>query len=175
MNKPRKDHEPPAATGEWGWRFHHIGIPTRQPILGETYLPAFRLGVGGFDTSPFGIEWMRYEEDSPVDELIQTVPHIAFEVDDLDLELERHSFHILTPPNAPSSGVRVAMIEHNGAPVELDAYEAIVSRVKINTDLIGDGFVPGAKSQVSLMFNGAKRAFSATVTPDNGIVLTLRK
>jgi len=119
MNKPRKDHEPPAATGEWGWRFHHIGIPTRQPILGETYLPAFRLGVGGFDTSPFGIEWMRYEEDSPVDELIQTVPHIAFEVDDLDLELERHSFHILTPPNAPSSGVRVAMIEHNGAPVEL--------------------------------------------------------
>jgi hypothetical protein len=29
------------------------------------------------------------------------------------------NFKILSKPNAPSGGVRVAMIEHNGAPVEL--------------------------------------------------------
>ena len=119
MERKREDHEPPLATGEWGWRYHHIGIPTAVTIDGETYLKQFKLSVGGFDSSPFGIEWMRYDVDSPVNDLIQRVPHIAFEVDDLDLELSRHDFKIITPPNAPGEGVRVAMIEHNGAPIEL--------------------------------------------------------
>jgi hypothetical protein len=62
---------------------------------------------------------MRYEADSPINELIKKVPHIAFEVDDLDLELSRQKFNIITEPNSPGTGIRVAMIEHNGAPVEL--------------------------------------------------------
>ena len=119
MVRKRKDHEPPLATGEWGWKYHHIGIPTKEVITGGTYLNQFKLSVGGFASSPYGIEWMHYEVGSPVNELIQKVPHIAFEVDDLDLELSRHEFNIITPPNAPGEGVRVAMIEHNGAPIEL--------------------------------------------------------
>jgi len=51
--------------------------------------------------------------------LVQAVPHLAFEVDDLDKELQRHSFHILHAPNSPAEGIRVAMIEHDGAPIEL--------------------------------------------------------
>ncbi|KOH42671.1 hypothetical protein NC99_45070 [Sunxiuqinia dokdonensis] len=62
---------------------------------------------------------MRFEKDCPLPELVKIVPHVAFEVDDLDTELEQNNFKILTLPNAPSGGVRVAMIEHNGAPVEL--------------------------------------------------------
>jgi hypothetical protein len=62
---------------------------------------------------------MRFESDSPVDELIRSVPHIAFEVDDLELEIQKHNLRIITPPNAPSRGIRVAMIIHNGTPVEL--------------------------------------------------------
>jgi hypothetical protein len=119
MYKIRKENEPPLATFEWGWRYHHIGIPTSEPIEGEIYLPQFRLYVSGFDSSPFGVEWMRYEADSPVNELIKMVPHIAFEVDDLDMELTRKKFNIITTPNSPGEGIRVAMIEHNGAPVEL--------------------------------------------------------
>lgn len=115
----RADQDLPLATKEWGWRYHHLGIPTKEAMPGEKYLPLFKLSVGGFDESPYGIEWMRYEVDSPVDLLIQNVPHLAFEVDDLDLELCRHDFKVLTPPNSPGTGVRVAMIEHNGAPIEL--------------------------------------------------------
>jgi hypothetical protein len=62
---------------------------------------------------------MRFEADSPIHQLVQTVPHLAFEVDDLDFELSNRGFHIITAPNPPSDGVRVAMIEHNGAPIEL--------------------------------------------------------
>jgi hypothetical protein len=75
--------------------------------------------VSGFSESPFGIEWMRFEKNSPIDRLIQTIPHLAFEVADLDYELSVHDLKVLTEPNSPSDGVRVAMIEHNGAPVEL--------------------------------------------------------
>jgi hypothetical protein len=123
MNIHRQEHEPPLATSAWGWRFHHIGVPTEQSFEGENYLPRFKMYVSGFDTSPFGIEWMRIEPDSPLDELIKRVPHIAFEVDDLDLELSLHDLNILTPPNAPGEGIRAAMIIHNGAPVELIEFE----------------------------------------------------
>ena len=119
MNRKRLDHEPPLATNEWGWRYHHIGIPTTGPLGDEKYIPGLRIGAGGFEVSPFGIEWMRFDDDCPLADLIKKVPHIAFEVDDIDLELQRHPFNVITPPNSPGEGVRVAMIEHHGAPVEL--------------------------------------------------------
>jgi len=127
MEINRQDNEQPLATGEWGWRYHHIGIPTVGPIKDEVYLPQCKLGVGGFDKSPFGIEWMRYDADSPVPDLIKRIPHIAFEVEDLDLELSRHDFSIITQPNSPGDGIRVAMIEHNGAPVELIEFRILSS------------------------------------------------
>ena len=112
----RLDHEPPAVTRQ-GWRYHHIGIPTDTPQLGEEYLEGYGLYVSGFETSPYGIEWMRFEEDSPISELIKTVPHIAFEVDDLDKEIEGKE--LLGEISRPSEDTRVAMIIDNGAPVEL--------------------------------------------------------
>lgn len=102
---------------EDGWRYHHLGIPTTIPHTDEVYLEQFKIYVSGFSTSPYGIEWMRFEPDSPVDELIKTVPHLAFEVDDLDAAIVGKQ--LLTPPNSPSEGARVAMIIHNGAPIEL--------------------------------------------------------
>lgn len=82
-------------------------------------MSSFKIYVCGFEKSPFGIEWMRYEEDSPVNKLVQSVPHIAFEVDDLDFELSRFNFNIITKPNSPGNDIRVAMIEHDGAVIEL--------------------------------------------------------
>lgn len=119
----REDHKLPQAIVEWGWRYHHLGIPTNKVMPDEKYIPRFKFFVSGFGTSPFGIEWMRFEKDSPIHPLIQTFPHIAFEVDDLDFELVNHDFKILTEPNSPSEGIKVAMIEYNGAPVELIQFE----------------------------------------------------
>lgn len=115
----RKEHEPPLAINEWGWKYHHMGIPTQEKMPNERYLPQLKFYVSGFSTSPFGIEWMRFENDCPIHPLVQSVPHIAFQVNNLDEELKRKTFKILTPPNSPADKIRVAMIEHNGAPVEL--------------------------------------------------------
>ena len=112
----RRDHEPPAVTRQ-GWRYHHIGIPTETQREGEQYLEEYKMYVAGFDRSPYGIEWMRFEEGCPVSELVRTVPHVAFEVDDLDREIQGKE--LLGEVVNPSEGVRVAMIIDNGAPVEL--------------------------------------------------------
>jgi hypothetical protein len=100
-----------------GWQFHHVGIPTKKPRAGERYLAEFKMYVSGFESSPYGIEWMRFDTDSPLPEIVKSVPHIAFEVDDLEAEIEGKA--ILIPPNSPSEGVTIAMIVDNGAPVEL--------------------------------------------------------
>jgi hypothetical protein len=113
----RLDHEPPPVIAKLGWRFHHIGIPTKEPRPNETHLEAFGLHVSGFSSSPFGIEWMRYAESSPLHPAIKSLPHVAFEVDDLDAALEGQE--VIHPPGSPSEGVRAAMILVNGAPVNL--------------------------------------------------------
>lgn len=78
--------------------------------------------ISGFGSSPYGVEWMRFEPGSPVSGIIQEIPHIAFEVDDLDSALEGKE--LIGEPSSPSEGVRVAMILHNGAPIELLEFES---------------------------------------------------
>ncbi len=73
--------------------------------------------VSGFETSPYGIEWLRFEKDCPVSKLVRTVPHIAFEVDNLDEAIAGKE--LLGEVSSPSDGVRVAMFVHDGAPIEL--------------------------------------------------------
>lgn len=119
----RTEYDPPQITKEWGWKYHHMGIPTSEKKENEVYIPHMKFFVSGFPNSPYGIEWMRFEKDSPIHPLIQKVPHIAFEVEDLDTELSKRNFNILTAPNPPSDGIRVAMIEHNGGVIELIEFQ----------------------------------------------------
>ena len=113
----RQDHEPPPALAQPGWRYHHMGIPTTVSHPGERHLAHLKIYVCGFEESPYGIEWMRFEEDCPIHPLIKTTPHIAFAVDDLDAALKGKTLQ--APVSSPSGGVRAAMIVDNGAPVEL--------------------------------------------------------
>ena len=97
-------------------KYHHVGIPTSEPRQGEVYLEQFKMHVSGFETSPFGVEWIRFEADAPFPELVKTVPHVAFVVDDLEEAIAGRD--ILIPPNSPSEGVTVAFVVENGAPIE---------------------------------------------------------
>ena len=97
-------------------RYHHVGIPTSISRENEDYLEEFKMYVSGYDSSPYGVEWMRFEPDSPLPELIKTIPHVAFEVDDLEKEIQNKE--VLIFPNSPSDGIIVAFIVDNGAPIE---------------------------------------------------------
>jgi hypothetical protein len=97
-------------------KYHHIGIPTNKPIPGEVYLKDYRVFHYGYDKSEFGIEWMRYEKDCKLPEIVKTIPHIAFEVDDIYEAIKGKN--VIIEPNSPSVGNIVAFIEENGAPIE---------------------------------------------------------
>lgn len=98
-------------------RFHHIGIPTNVPREGERYLEGYGLYATDHRANPYHIQWMRYEPDCPLPDMVKTVAHVAFEVDDLEEALEGKE--VLIEPNSPSKGVRVAFIIVKDAPVEL--------------------------------------------------------
>jgi hypothetical protein len=100
-----------------GLKYHHLGIPTTQPRPGEVYHAHLKVHTCGYETSPYAIEWMRFDPDCEVPELVRTVPHVAFEVDDLAAALAGKE--VIIAPNSPSEGVMVAFIVDNGAPVEL--------------------------------------------------------
>ena len=97
-------------------KYHHIGIPTDIKQAGETYLERYRLFCTDHEQNPFGIQWMRFEPECTLPEVVKTVAHIAFEVDDLNAALEGQQ--LLIAPNSPSEGVVVAFVLVDGAPVE---------------------------------------------------------
>ena len=86
-------------------------------------MPWLKVYVSGFESSPYGIQWMRFDADAPYPEIVKTVPHVAFQVDDLAMALKGKE--ILIEPNSPSEGVTVAMIVADGAPVELLEFHPI--------------------------------------------------
>ncbi|MBD1577499.1 hypothetical protein HC723_13855 [Vibrio sp. S11_S32] len=101
-------------------KFNHLGIPTIERFDGEIDLPHLKMTVSDHENNPYGIQWQRFWTDAPYPELVKTVPHAAFEVDDLMAEIKGKK--VIIEPNSPSEGLIVAFIEVNGAPVELMEY-----------------------------------------------------
>lgn len=98
------------------FNYHHLGIPTDKPIEGEVYLKDYKVYHYGYDKSDYGIEWMRYEKDCQLPEIVKTIPHVAFEVADIYEAIRGKN--VIIEPNSPSEGNIVAFIEENGAPIE---------------------------------------------------------
>ena len=97
-------------------KYHHLGIPTTVKKPGERYLPEHKVYVSGYEESDYKIEWMRYEHGCTVPEIVWTIPHVAFEVENLAEAIKGKK--VIIAPNSPSDRVQVAFIEENGAPIE---------------------------------------------------------
>ena len=97
-------------------KYHHLGIPTTVKKPGERYLPEHKVYVSSYEDSAYKIEWMRYEPGCTFPEIVRSIPHIAFEVENLAEAIKGKK--VIIAPNSPSEGVQVAFIEDNGAPIE---------------------------------------------------------
>ncbi len=98
-------------------RYHHVGIPTDRPLPQKEYIEQYKAYASGYLQSPYGVEWMKFEPGCDLPELVKTVPHIAFVVDDVRAAVAGKE--VLIEPNRPAEGVTVAFIVDNGAPIEL--------------------------------------------------------
>ena len=106
-------------------KFHHLGIPTTVEQAGETHLPRLGFHCTDHARNPFGIQWMRFDADCTLPEVVKTVPHVAFEVDDLEQALAGRE--VIIAPNSPSPGVIVAFVLCDGAPVEFLQFRPVLN------------------------------------------------
>jgi hypothetical protein len=112
-------------------KYHHLGIPTTVKKPGERYLPEYKVYVSGYEESDYKIEWMRYEPDCPLPEIVHSIPHIAFEVKNLREAIKGKK--VIIAPNSPSDGVQVAFIEENGAPIEFIQVKHLPDTYEVKT------------------------------------------
>lgn len=61
--------------------FDHVGIPTADKHPDEIWIQPSRVWITDGHRHPFGVEWLRYEPDSPVTGPLRTQPHVGFRVD----------------------------------------------------------------------------------------------
>ncbi len=97
-------------------KLNHIGIPTTEKQPGETYLPDLKVYITDYAKSPNKIEFLRFEEGSPMDEKIQKLAHIAYEVPDLEEAMKGKK--VLCEPFGDEK-LRCAFIEEEGIALEL--------------------------------------------------------
>jgi len=108
-------------------KYHHFGIPTDIPRPEDKYIPKYKTYASGYLQNPYGVEWMRYDSTAPLHELVKTVPHVAFVVDNLEAAIADKE--LLGEPNSPSKGITVAMIVDNDAPVEFLQFDRPESEI----------------------------------------------
>lgn len=99
------------------YEFHHMGIPTTEVKEGETFSTLFKMYTSDSECHLVRTQWHRFEPDSSLHPLIQTLPHVAFKVSDLDRAVQ--GCRLLLGPYEPIRGFRVAIIDDGGHPVEL--------------------------------------------------------
>lgn len=100
-------------------KYNHIGIPTDQKHDNEELVEGqgFRYYSTPYAANKWHVMWHRFPENHGLPELLTQVPHVAFTVDDLDLEIEGKK--VLIGPYEPIEGYRVAIINDGGMAIEL--------------------------------------------------------
>ena len=88
--------------------FHHVGIPVKEKMPGMSYNKELKLFTTDYFQNPYGIEWMYFDHDNPLPNIIKDMPHVAYKVDNLIEAIKGK--HIIIAPASPTKGVTVAFI-----------------------------------------------------------------
>ena len=101
------------ASGE----FHHFGVPTSIEQDNEVYIDGAGVNVTDPSASPYKIEFLRFDSDSPMPDAVKNNCHAAFVVDDLDAALEGQN--VIIEPFDATETLKVAFIMDGDAVIEL--------------------------------------------------------
>ncbi len=98
-------------------KLNHFGIPTNVVKEGENYSEGMKLHLTDYNLSPNRIEFLRFDADSEMPELLKTHAHIAYEVDDIEAEMAGKV--VVMPITKLSDELTIAFIEEEGVAIEL--------------------------------------------------------
>jgi hypothetical protein len=96
--------------------FDHVGVPTEEKQPGEMYVAATKVWVTDPARHPHKIEYLRYEPDSPVTGPVRELPHMAFQVDNLEAAME--GAQVILGPFQATETTRVVFVLRDGAVFE---------------------------------------------------------
>ena len=68
--------------------FDHVGYRSYTKREGESYFAPNKVWITAAEDHPFNVEWLRYEDDSPVLEPVKSQPHVGYHVKNLEESLK---------------------------------------------------------------------------------------
>ncbi|WP_111706180.1 hypothetical protein [Lutibacter citreus] len=98
------------------YKFSHIGIPTTEDKNWDGFCEPGKFHYTDFAKDEYSVEYVKFDNDSDVSEMVKTMPHVSYFVDSIEDAIEGRN--VLGAIFSPAIGVRVVYIEHNGSPVE---------------------------------------------------------
>ncbi|MFW6138807.1 MAG: VOC family protein [Spirochaetota bacterium] len=102
--------------------FDHVGLVTDQKKSGEDFVEATRVWVTDPKEHPYNVEWLRFEDDSPVTGPVRECAHVAYRVK--NLEQASKNLKVLLEPFEVGDFVKVGFFQSaDGAVIELMEYK----------------------------------------------------
>lgn len=102
-------------------KINHYGIPTLEKQANEIYAEGMKVYLTDYANSPNRIEFLRFEEGSWLPEIIQKVPHIAYEVPCMETALK--GANVIVEPCRGGENLTIAFIVEEGIPLELMCFD----------------------------------------------------
>ena len=106
----------PVEAGGKDLKYHHTGMPCDKTFENEIKVPYLKLAYLPGKYNNYGVEWMRFYEGNENPDIIKYIPHVAFEVPDIDQAIVGEK--VLYHSGRGTPGIIVAMIEVDGASIE---------------------------------------------------------
>ena len=98
--------------------FMHVGIPITTKKPGMTYSEDMKIWISNPDDNELKIEYVKFEEGTPMPEIMHKNPHVAYLVDDMDKYLMQADRVIVEPVNI-GGGTSIAFIVKDDTIIEL--------------------------------------------------------
>ncbi len=95
----------------------HVGVPVKEPRVSEAYAEGLKVHIVAPETNPMKFEFLRFEEDTPMNREIVENIHIAYRVDSLQPYIDQ--YEVLCEPLEVSETLRIAFVKMEGVVCEL--------------------------------------------------------
>jgi hypothetical protein len=104
--------------------YQHVGIPITTKKEGMMYWDNLKCWSNkSVDEYDYKIEYLKFEENSPIPEVLQKHPHVAYLVDDMEKYL-KEADAVIFPPTEIAPNFKIAFIVKDDTYIELEVNTA---------------------------------------------------
>lgn len=101
-------------------KYNHVGIVSPTLMEGMIYIEPLKVHITDCTKSPNNIEFLYFEPDSPMPELVQTRAHVAYEVPNIQ-EAIKDAKVLMAPIDM--GHMWLAYIEEEGIAIEFNEFK----------------------------------------------------